>query len=228
MDFNPHKAVVEHIPYRSRYFTLARYHSDIKEFKPDLKRNVFGVEVVYGPGVIEHIVDGYYEKDRMTEKTVAENDLNEPIRYDFPTKIISFKLPLKRTWTNVQSGSATHAAEHILISAAVTLTGADTAEMGGISYPDGSVVIYDGAYGGSGLTRLLYDRMEKNLERGAEMLAACKCDREDGCPKCTYSPYCGNNNKYLSKSGALKALRQVLRGRARTKMEERPTGKSTV
>jgi DEAD/DEAH box helicase domain-containing protein len=227
MDFNPHKAVVEHIPYRSRYFTLARYHSDIKDFKLDLKRNVFGVEVVYGPGVIEHIVDGYYEKDRMTEKTVAENDLNEPIRYDFPTKIISFKLPLKRTWTNVQSGSATHAAEHILISAAVTLTGADTAEMGGISYPDGSVVIYDGAYGGSGLTRLLYDRMEKDFERGAEMLAACKCEREDGCPKCTYSPYCGNNNKFLWKDGALRTLRHVLRG-ITTRADEKPKGKSTV
>jgi DEAD/DEAH box helicase domain-containing protein len=227
MDFNPHRVVVEHIPYRSRYFTIARYHSDIKEFKPELRRNVFGVELVYGPGVIGHIVDGYYEKDRMTEKTVAENDLSEQIAYDFPTKIISFKLPLRRTWTNAKSGSATHAAEHILISAAVTLTGADSAEMGGISYPDGSVIIYDGAYGGSGLTRLLFERMEKDFERGAEMLAACKCDREDGCPKCTYSPYCGNNNKFLWKDGALKALRHVLKG-ITTRADAKPTGKSTV
>nr|MDO8135350.1 DEAD/DEAH box helicase [Candidatus Njordarchaeum guaymaensis] len=227
MDFNPRRAVVERIQYRSRFFTLARYRSDIKEFKSELKRNAFGVELVYGPGTIGHIVDGYYEKDRMTEKTVAENDLDEPITYDFPTKIINFKLPLQLTWTTVQRGSASHAAEHILISAAVTLTGADPVEMGGISYPDGSVVIYDGAYGGSGLTRLLYERMEKDFERGAEMLATCNCGREDGCPKCTYSPYCGNNNKYLSKTGALITLKQVLRGK-RTKVEEEPTGKSIV
>jgi DEAD/DEAH box helicase domain-containing protein len=227
MDFNPRRVVVEHIPYRSRFFTIARYHSDIKEFKLELKRKAYGVELTYGAGIIDHVVDGYYEKDRMTEKTVAENDLEKSITYDFPTKIINFKLPLKLTWTPAQKGSATHAAEHILISAAVTLTGADTAEMGGISYSDGSIVIYDGAYGGSGLTHLLYDRMERDLVRGAKMLAGCRCGREDGCPKCTYSPYCGNNNKYLWKDGALTTLKRILKGKATT-VEEKPVGKSTV
>jgi DEAD/DEAH box helicase domain-containing protein len=75
--------------------------------------------------------------------------------------------------------------------------------------------------------RLLYDRMERDFQRGAEMLATCKCSREDGCPKCTYSPYCGNNNKYLWKDGALKSLQQVLRGKG-TRVEAKPTGKSTV
>jgi DEAD/DEAH box helicase domain-containing protein len=68
--------------------------------------------------------------------------------------------------------------------------------------------------------------MERDFQRGAEMLAACKCGREDGCPKCTYSPYCGNNNKYLSKKGALIALKEVLKGKE-TKVEK-PTGKSIV
>lgn len=227
MNFNPRRAVVDRIPYRSRHFTIARYSSDLEEFRPELKRNSFKVKVVYGPGTIKHVVDGYYEKDRMTEKTLAEYDLDEPITYDFPTKIINFKLPLHLTWTRNQRGSASHAAEHILISAGVTLTGADQAEMGGISYPDGSIIIYDGAYGGSGLTRLLYERMEKDFERGAEMLATCRCDRNDGCPKCTYSPYCGNNNKYLWKEGALKTLKRVLEGKV-AEVESRPVGKSTV
>jgi DEAD/DEAH box helicase domain-containing protein len=227
MDFNPHRAVVEQLPYRSKYYTMARYRSDIEKFEPELKRRAFKAELVYGSGTISHIVDGYYEKDKTTQKTVAENDLEEKIVFNFPTKIVSFSIPLKPTWTPTQSGSATHAAEHILISAGVTLTGADQAEMGGISYPDGSIIIYDGAYGGSGLTRLLYDRMEKDFERGAEMLATCKCQREDGCPKCTYSPYCGNNNKYLWKDGAMKSLQQILRGKG-TKVEAKPTGKSTV
>jgi DEAD/DEAH box helicase domain-containing protein len=227
MDFNPRRAVVEQLPYRSKYFTMARYHSDLDDFEPELKRKAFKAEIVYGSGTIRHIVDGYYEKDKATEKTVAENDLEKTIVFDFPTKIINFSLPLRSTWTPTQSGSATHAAEHILISAGVTLTGADQAEMGGISYPDGSIIIYDGAFGGSGLTRLLYDRMERDFQRGAEMLASCKCKREDGCPKCTYSPYCGNNNKYLSKKGALIALKEVLRGRE-TNVEKNPIGKSVV
>jgi DEAD/DEAH box helicase domain-containing protein len=227
MDFNPRRAIVEQLPYRSRYFTVARYHSDMEEFEPELKRSAFKAEIAYGAGTIRHIVDGYYEKDKTTQKTVAENDLEEAIIFDFPTKVLNFNLPLRMNWTPIQRGSASHAAEHILISAAVTLTGADQAEMGGISYPDGSIVIYDGAYGGSGLTRLLYDRMEKDFERGAEMLAACKCGREDGCPKCTYSPYCGNNNKYLWKNGALEILKQILKGK-KTKVEAKPTGKSIV
>jgi DEAD/DEAH box helicase domain-containing protein len=227
MDFNPRRAIVEQLPYRSKYFTVARYHSDMQEFEPELKRSAFKAEIAYGAGTIRHIVDGYYQKDKTTQRTVAENDLEETIIFDFPTKIINFNLPLRMSWTPTQRGSASHAAEHILISAAVTLTGADQAEMGGISYPDGSIVIYDGAFGGSGLTRLLYDRMERDFERGAEMLATCKCGREDGCPKCTYSPYCGNNNKYLWKNGALESLNQILKGK-KTNVEAKPTGKSTV
>jgi DEAD/DEAH box helicase domain-containing protein len=227
MSFNGRRAVVDRLPYRSKHFTIARYYSDIREYEPIMKRKAFKVQISYGAGTISHSVDGYYEKDRLTEKTLAENDLEEAIVYDFPTKIIDFRLPLHLTWTPEQKGSASHAAEHILISAAVTLTGADQAEMGGISYPDGSIIIYDGAYGGSGLTRLLYDRMEKAFERGADMLATCKCGREDGCPKCTYSPYCGNNNKYLSKKGALVALKEVLKGKE-TEVEKKPTGKSIV
>jgi DEAD/DEAH box helicase domain-containing protein len=227
MTFDGRRAVVDKLPYRSKHFTIARYYSDIKEYEPAMKRKTFNVQVAYGAGMITHVVDGYYEKDRVTEKTLVENNLEEPITYDFPTKIINFKLPLQLAWTPEQKGSASHAAEHILISAAVTLTGADQAEMGGISYPDGSIIIYDGAYGGSGLTRLLYERMEKAFERGAEMLATCKCGREDGCPKCTYSPYCGNNNKFLWKDGALKSLTRVLKGKT-TRAEARPVGRSTV
>jgi DEAD/DEAH box helicase domain-containing protein len=199
----------------------------VKEYEAVMKRKAFNVQITYGAGTITHIVDGYYLKDRVTEKTLAENDLEDTITYDFPTKIISFKLPLQLTWTPERKGSASHAAEHILISAAVTLTGADQSEMGGISYPDGSIIIYDGAYGGSGLTRLLYDRMEKDFERGAQMLATCKCGREDGCPKCTYSPHCGNGNKCLWKEGALKILKRTLKGTA-AKGEAKPTGKPVV
>ena len=227
MSFNGRRAIVDRLPYRSKHFTVARYYSDLKEYEPTMKRKAFKAQIEYGAGTITHVVDGYYEKDRVTEKTLAENELEEPIIYDFPTKIINFKLPLHLTWTPEQKGSASHAAEHILISAAVTLTGADQAEMGGISYPNGSIIIYDGAYGGSGLTRLLYDRMEKAFERGAEMLGTCKCGREDGCPKCTYSPYCGNNNKHLWKDGAHKSLRRLLQGSV-TEVEAKPSGKSTV
>jgi DEAD/DEAH box helicase domain-containing protein len=50
-----------------------------------------------------------------------------------------------------------------------------------------------------------------NFRRVAE--AALKivkgCDCVDGCPKCVYSPYCGNN-KMLSRRNAVRILQTVL------------------
>ena len=44
-----------------------------------------------------------------------------------------------------------------------------------------------------------------------------KCDCEDGCPRCIYSPYCGNNNQVLSRRKASYVLRLVVEEKAREK-----------
>jgi len=51
-----------------------------------------------------------------------------------------------------------------------------------------------------------------NFRRVAEVaLKIVKgCDCVDGCPKCVYSPYCGNNNKMLSRRNAVRILQTVL------------------
>jgi len=53
------------------------------------------------------------------------------------------------------------------------------------------------------------------------IVGSCTC--EDGCPRCVFSPYCGNNNKYLSRKGALKVLR-ALRGLGPERPEGLPSG----
>jgi len=37
------------------------------------------------------------------------------------------------------------------------------------------------------------------------------CDCEDGCPKCIYDPYCGNNNRVLSRRKSLRLIEEVMR-----------------
>jgi DEAD/DEAH box helicase domain-containing protein len=73
----------------------------------------------------------------------------------------------------------------------------------------GAIFVYDGAKGGSGLSKLLYDRLEEGFKRSIEILRNCKCSSADGCPRCTYSYQCGNNNQPLSKLGALESLEHL-------------------
>ena len=42
------------------------------------------------------------------------------------------------------------------------------------------------------------------------MIKECPCTSEDGCPRCTYSYRCGNNNEYLDKKGAEEVLFRII------------------
>ncbi|MHA1953568.1 MAG: hypothetical protein ACW96U_06455, partial [Candidatus Heimdallarchaeaceae archaeon] len=56
------------------------------------------------------------------------------------------------------------------------------------------------------LSKLLYDRLEEGFERSMKILQNCECTSTDGCPRCTYSYQCGNNNQPLNKIGAIESL----------------------
>lgn len=116
---------------------------------------------------------------------------------------------------------ALHAAEHAAISLIPVLAVCDRGDIGGISLPlhpqlgCGGVFVYDGHAGGVGIAARAFDRLPELLDRVIDLLAGCDC--ATGCPACIQSPKCGNGNRPLDKSGALRALR-ILRGR------ERPLG----
>ncbi|MDE1798417.1 MAG: DUF1998 domain-containing protein, partial [Candidatus Micrarchaeota archaeon] len=93
-----------------------------------------------------------------------------------------------------------HALEHVSIAMMPALTGADPAEIGGISYPQGRIFYYEGAEGGSGLSEIVMPRYGECIQMTLDRLSSCPC--EDGCPSCIYSPQCGNNNYYLHKGMA--------------------------
>ncbi|MFN3384416.1 MAG: Zn-binding domain-containing protein, partial [Archaeoglobaceae archaeon] len=73
----------------------------------------------------------------------------------------------------------------------------------------------DATIGGNGLSRLLFKRLRIAFRIAHEILKNCDCKREDGCPKCTYSYQCGNNNRPLSRVGALEVVEKILSGEKR-------------
>jgi len=108
---------------------------------------------------------------------------------------------------------AFHANEHVLIEGSSMFTGGGSAEIGGVAMGhSGIIFVYDGMPGGSGLSKLLYKHLEESIKRSLFILENCKCKRIDGCPACTYSYQCGNNNKPLFKYGAIEAFKLLIKG----------------
>jgi DEAD/DEAH box helicase domain-containing protein len=85
----------------------------------------------------------------------------------------------------------------------------------------GLIFIYDGSPGGSGLSKLLYDRFEEAIRRVSIIIQDCACKAMEGCPACTFSYRCGNNNTPLFKAGALEAAELILEG-VQVITEEKP------
>ena len=200
------------------------------------EKKVFGLTVQYCDlEIIENVV-GYTIEDIYTSELINQKVLDPPIEYTFKTKGFVFRLPKPKNVITDCSEipcdeilmGAFHAVEHVLIESSSMLTGGGSSEIGGISMGDSGVVfVYDGAKGGSGLSKLLYDKLSEGIQRSLEILIGCSCTSIDGCPRCTYSYQCGNNNQPLHKMGAIETLQLVVKG-IQTKVTGYDTEKSFI
>jgi len=181
-------------------------------------KSVFGLEVIYCDLEITENVVGYQISDIYTNKVQEVRDLEEPIIYSFPTKGFVFTMPkplqlpveMQDMSEKLFYSGTFHAVEHVLIESSSMLTGGGSNEIGGISMgSSGAIFVYDAAKGGSGLSKLLYDRLDEGLSRSLKILQECNCNSTDGCPRCTYSYQCGNNNQPLNKIGAIESLKLI-------------------
>jgi DEAD/DEAH box helicase domain-containing protein len=93
------------------------------------------------------------------------------------------------------------------------ITGGASPDMGGVSLgSSGLIFIHDGSIGGNGASKALYERFEAAIRRGLRILTECPCKSESGCPRCTYSYRCGNNNEHLHKNAAVEILNKAVSG----------------
>ncbi len=184
------------------------------------RRNANGIEVAFCKLHIEKKVYGYVNIELGQEITQGEKvQLDTTLEYDFVTKGIVFHAPRplkiieESEDEEYTEASGYHATEHIVIEGSNMITGGVSQDLGGISLgTSGLIFIYDGAIGGSGASKALYDRFEKALERSMFIVKECPCKNESGCPRCTFSYRCGNNNEYLHKYSALEILERINSG----------------
>jgi DEAD/DEAH box helicase domain-containing protein len=181
------------------------------------KRIANGVEVAFCKLHIQKKVYGYVNIELGQEITQGEKVfLDVPLEYDFVTKGIVFHAPKpvkiieQADDEDYAEASGYHATEHVVIEGSNMITGGVSQDLGGISLgTSGLIFIYDGAIGGSGASKALYDRFEKALERSMHIVKECPCQNESGCPRCTFSYRCGNNNEFLHKYSALEILERI-------------------
>ncbi len=210
-------AKLERIPRDYPYYTKA-----LTEEWPDIEtvyeqRKVFGMEVSFCKLHIQKTVYGYVNIELGQEVTQGKKVLlDAPLEYDFVTKGIVFHAPRpmneikKADDEDYVEASGYHATEHVVIEGSNMITGGVSQDLGGISLgTSGLIFVYDGAIGGNGASKALYDRFEKALNRGMLIVKECPCKNESGCPRCTFSYRCGNNNEYLHKYSSLEILQRI-------------------
>jgi DEAD/DEAH box helicase domain-containing protein len=200
----------------------------------DIKR-VFGVQVAYCALHINKRVTGYANIEIGSEVAKGRKVmLDEPLEYDFVTKGLVFRAP--RPLDSINSAkdplyvemSSYHASEHVVIEGSSMITGGASQDLGGISLgSSGMIFVYDSSVGGNGASKVLFDRLENAFSRARSILSECLCRSESGCPRCTYSYRCGNNNEYLHKYAALEVYNRILQ-REQTDIGESSEGERSL
>lgn len=236
--YAPGLGVAEVIPLQDRSnYTRPLYMTMPRILKVHEERKILGIGVVYCSIEMTQTVTGFVKKDIRSGRIMSKSDLPEPLAYTYQTRGFAFSMPEPLESVNGYRtrrlegmegpkmglpelyGGTFHAVEHVVIESSDMLTGGGTREIGGVSMGDSGIIfVYDGSPGGNGASKLLFTRLEEAFRRTETILADCDCKTVDGCPLCTYSYQCGNNNQPLFKLGALDSIRQVLSS-AETKVD---------
>jgi DEAD/DEAH box helicase domain-containing protein len=219
------------------YYTRPLYMTMPKIMETHEERHMLGLSALYCTLEMTQTVWGFIKKETLSGRVVSKAELPQPLDYRYPTRGFVFSVPEPKhaidDYTHGKFdalggpkmdpvelyGGTFHAVEHVIIESSDMLTGGGTREIGGVSMGDSGIIfVYDGSPGGNGASKLLFGRLEEAFHRAETILANCDCKTIDGCPLCTYSYQCGNNNRPLFKLGALESIRQVL-NRAETKVD---------
>jgi DEAD/DEAH box helicase domain-containing protein len=184
------------------------------------QKQAYGLEVQYCSLKIQKKVIGYSNIEIGKEVMQGTKVLFEnPIEFEFITKGLVFRVPRPENILNVVDDeqyvemSGYHASEHVIIEGSTLATGGASQDLGGISLgSSGLIFIYDGSIGGNGASKALYDKFDKAIHRALRIISECPCESNSGCPRCTYSYRCGNNNEYLHKHAAIEILNRIVEG----------------
>jgi DEAD/DEAH box helicase domain-containing protein len=213
-------AELDSIPVDYPYYTKAIVDEWPTILQIHNQKQAYGLEVMYCSLKIQKKINGYANIEIGGEAIHGTKVIFEsPIEFEFITKGLVFRAPrpsdilISAIDEQYVEASGYHASEHVLIEGSSMATGGASQDLGGISLgSSGLIFIYDGSIGGNGASRALYDKFDKAVLRAFRILSECPCESESGCPRCTYSYRCGNNNEYLDKHSAIEVLNRVIKG----------------
>ncbi len=214
LELETRTALVE--PFSGDYYTQAKVETTTAIVEPRRSDRRLGLELSFGAVVVTDQVVGYQKKSIQTQESLELVPLELP-QTEFETEAIWF-LPEPWMLEGLEQmprllGSL-HAAEHSLIALLPLWAMCDRWDIGGLStnlhFQTGrpTIFVYDGHFGGVGITERGFDVFEGWAEDTAKLLRGCPCER--GCPSCVQSPKCGNLNEPLDKAGALTLLDRML------------------
>jgi len=218
------------VPYKDRsVYTKPLYSTMPKIIEIIDRSKILGLNAVYCTLEMTQTVDGYVKKETRTGNIVGRADLSTPLIYTYQTRGFAITAPepvnavndyIAGKYAHLDGpqmtpgslyGGSFHALEHVLIESSDMLTGGGTREIGGVSMGDSGIIfVYDGSPGGNGASKLLFGKLDEAFRRTKTILEKCDCNTIDGCPLCTYSYQCGNNNFPLYKLGALESVELIL------------------
>lgn len=232
------------VPYGDRSIHTKPLYYTMPEILDVLeRRKILGLDVIYCNLEMTQTVFGFIKKETRSGRVVSRDELGTPLIYKYKTRGFAFTAPEPVSAVNdciegrlgvsesgkqdpaALYGGSFHALEHVVIESSDMLTGGGNREIGGVSMGDSGIIfVYDGSPGGNGASKLLFTRLDEAFERTKTILEKCDCTTLDGCPLCTYSYYCGNNNSPLFKTGALESVKQILSKTTTTVDTERYAG----
>lgn len=214
LTFDPEKgrAYVRRLDVFEPVFTQALVDREISDEAAIMTRRIGAMSVNFGTVHVREDIESYSTKDMYSLVTKSTSYLENPIQNEFGTNAIWFdidpQVAEQKELTYEHFAYGLHGAEHIMINMLGTVCYCEPNEVGGLSMPSGRVYFYEGAEGGSGVLEAAYHDFEKVAAAALERIKKCPC--QDGCPKCVLDHMCGNNNRYLSKKGAISILEYIV------------------
>lgn len=221
-------------PVNTDYYTKTTSKTSISNIEKEKQKKIGKLKICKGKGEVKIHYTHYQKKRISDDQILGQNQIKlDPIKIQ--TQIMWIEIPktiekeLKENaekkiennnWESLEKqythfNGAIHAAEHTLIHMLPLIMMIDEEDVGGISHPNhpeiqkSTIFIYDEIEGGVGFAHDAYERFEELARKTRKHLENCSCKSLGGCPACTFSPNCGNDNKPLNRPLAIKLLKKA-------------------
>jgi len=199
------------------YYTQTKDITEIRILRTDQTKNIRDITVCLGEVEVTTTVIGFKKKRIFTDEVIGEVALALP-PHTFRTIALWFDIGAATEEILMESGldfpGGLHATEHASIALLPLFALCDRNDIGGVStpfHPDtgkAQVFIYDAHAGGVGISEKGFELITQLWQATLQTIVECPC--ADGCPACTQSPKCGNNNEPLDKKAAIVILKNLL------------------